>query len=200
MNPLEQVSQLGQLWATGQTPDAGDELDRAAVGPVLEMARSTVSQSADVTHSAHVASNGQGFLQTRSQLQQCVAADLPVHSLHAGEPYPSSHRGHLIKSIPVRGGHSLHLHWVVPPLDDLWAENPAGFLGHMIGHEGKGSLFSLLKESGWVTSLGAGGFPLLRGSSIFSVTIRLTDAGALSCQSWGSGATSLGSERSLLFR
>jgi insulysin len=110
-------------------------------------------------------------------MKQLSAADLPVHSLHEAEPYPAAHLGLLIKTIPVKTDHSLHLRWVIPSLDDLWAEDPAGFLGHIVGHEGKGSLFSLLKETGWVKSLGAGGNAVLRGFSIFSVVIRLTDRG-----------------------
>ena len=108
-----------------------------------------------------------------------VSAGLPVGALHEGEPYPASLRGSLISVLPVKDGHSLSLRWIVPCLDDLWAENPAGFLGHMIGHEGDGSLFALLKAKGWVKSLSAGGFAFLRGNSQFSISMRLTDAGAL---------------------
>jgi insulysin len=108
----------------------------------------------------------------------CVCADLAVGSLHEGEAYPPALRGALIKTIPVKAGHSLSLRWVIPPLDDLWAENPSGFLGHMIGHEGEGSLFALLKAKGWVKSLSAGGDAALRGFSKFSISLHLTDGGA----------------------
>ena len=54
-------------------------------------------------------------------------------------------------------------------------------MSSLIGHEGKGSLLSLLKAKGWATGLAAGvsdsGFEKNTGLYLFDVTIELTEAG-----------------------
>ena len=55
---------------------------------------------------------------------------------------------------------------------------------HLLGHEGEGSVFALLKKLGWATSLSAGeSGNSLSSRSIFMVHIELTDTGAPLC-SW----------------
>lgn len=46
-----------------------------------------------------------------------------------------------------------------------------------MGHEGKGSLHSYLKEKGWITELSAGPQGLARGFAGFRVTCYLTKEG-----------------------
>ncbi len=53
---------------------------------------------------------------------------------------------------------------------------------HLLGHEGEGSIFALLKNLGWATSLSAGeSGNSLSSCSIFMVHIELTDTGAPLC-------------------
>ena len=58
-----------------------------------------------------------------------------------------------------------------------WRYKPALFLGHLVGHEGPGSLHSYLTRTGWITSLDAGPYNLARGFAMFKVTVRLTKEG-----------------------
>ncbi|GLT29356.1 hypothetical protein SLA2020_042280 [Shorea laevis] len=51
------------------------------------------------------------------------------------------------------------------------------YLGHLIGHEGEGSLFYVLKKLGWATGLFAGEGEWTLEFSFFVVVIDLTDAG-----------------------
>ncbi|CAI9276945.1 unnamed protein product [Lactuca saligna] len=54
---------------------------------------------------------------------------------------------------------------------------PSRYLGHLIGHEGEGSLFYVLKKLGWATSLSAGESNWTVEFSFFKVVIELTDVG-----------------------
>lgn len=51
------------------------------------------------------------------------------------------------------------------------------YLGFLVGHEGAGSLLSLLKAEGWAEALGAGGGLSYRGGSAFYMSITLTADG-----------------------
>ena len=66
------------------------------------------------------------------------------------------HLGRLIRVVPIRQLHSLELLWPVPPTEPLYATQPTQLLSHLLGHEGAGSAFALLKERGWATALSAG--------------------------------------------
>ena len=66
------------------------------------------------------------------------------------------------------------------PVDDVYAlyrEKPLSYLGNILGHEGKGSLLSYLKEKGWAESLAAGAGFSYRGGALFGLTIELTKQG-----------------------
>lgn len=54
---------------------------------------------------------------------------------------------------------------------------PNQIIGHLLGHEGEGSLLSALKKRGYADSLSAGGNLSDRGASTFGINIGLTPAG-----------------------
>lgn len=54
---------------------------------------------------------------------------------------------------------------------------PLEYIGNFIGHEGAGSLLSVLKEKEWATGLNAGGYFAWRDGETFAVNIRLTPEG-----------------------
>lgn len=107
-----------------------------------------------------------------------MSAELPPRTPHPADPYPPARRGKLITTVPVTEGHALRVQWPLPSLLPHWRESPEGFLGHLIGHEGEGSLFASLKEQGWLRSLSAGGMQVIAGSGAFTVSMALTDEGA----------------------
>lgn len=54
---------------------------------------------------------------------------------------------------------------------------PGHYLGHLIGHEGPGSLLSFLKAQGWINSIVAGQKSGAKGFSFFIVNVDLTEEG-----------------------
>jgi insulysin len=65
----------------------------------------------------------------------------------------------------------------VPYQYPRYRTKPTGFLAHMIGHEGPGSIHSYLKKKSWLVSLEAGSSPLGRGFDCFRITLTLTPKG-----------------------
>jgi secreted Zn-dependent insulinase-like peptidase len=72
---------------------------------------------------------------------------------------------------------SLALMFPIPPGKELYRQKPLAYIGHVLGHEGKGSLLSLLKQQGWAESLGAGGSIDGLNEDWFSLSINLTPEG-----------------------
>ncbi|QOR37466.1 peptidase M16 [Billgrantia diversa] len=75
---------------------------------------------------------------------------------------------------------SRHVSFMFPIPDPLqhYRHKPAEFLSHLLGHEGEGSLFALLREAGLADGLSAG---VGRGDerhALFTVRVSLTPAGA----------------------
>jgi len=71
---------------------------------------------------------------------------------------------------------STHLHkYRAPATQSEYRTKPSHFVSHLVGHEGPGSLLSVLKGLGWATELSAGPGTTLPNESLFSVTIRLTE-------------------------
>lgn len=71
----------------------------------------------------------------------------------------------------------LSISFPLPDLSEQYRKSPLNYIGNLIGHEGEGSLLSLLKERGWAESLSAGGGLRYKGGSLFSIDIELTEAG-----------------------
>ncbi|WCJ33462.1 Insulin-degrading enzyme-like 2 [Euphorbia peplus] len=94
-----------------------------------------------------------------------------------GEPCSSEHLQILVKTVPIKQGHKLKIIWPITPGILHYKEGPCRYLSHLIGHEGEGSLFYVLKTLGWATGLGAGEGDWTRDFSFFKVSIDLTDAG-----------------------
>lgn len=59
----------------------------------------------------------------------------------------------------------------------MFETQPASFVAHYLGHEGRGSLLSYLKKKGWVNGLGAGASEAAAGFSFFRVNLDLTPEG-----------------------
>ncbi|XP_041998560.1 insulin-degrading enzyme-like 1, peroxisomal [Salvia splendens] len=94
-----------------------------------------------------------------------------------GQPCNSEHLQILVKAVPIKQGHKLKFVWPTTPGIHHYNEGPSRYLGHLIGHEGEGSLFYILKKMGWATSLSAGESDWTCEFSFFKVSIDLTDAG-----------------------
>ncbi|KAI3845385.1 hypothetical protein MKW92_038967 [Papaver armeniacum] len=97
--------------------------------------------------------------------------------LHPGQPCKAEHLQILVKAIPIKQGHKLKIVWPITPSILHHKEAPCRYLGHLIGHEGEGSLFCILKTLGWATGLSAGEDDSSNDYAFFKVNIDLTDSG-----------------------
>lgn len=77
----------------------------------------------------------------------------------------------------LRDRRSLTLIFPIPEVNSLYRIKPTAYIGNLLGHEGEGSLFALLRQRGWVESLSAGLGIANRDSATFMVGIELTPEG-----------------------
>jgi secreted Zn-dependent insulinase-like peptidase len=90
----------------------------------------------------------------------------------------SQHLGVLIRVVPIKESHTLSIEWDIPPTESLFRQAPTNYLSHLLGHEGAGSAFALLKARGLANALSAGeGGGGLSSRSFFAVKVDLTEEG-----------------------
>ncbi|CAM9165979.1 unnamed protein product, partial [Choristocarpus tenellus] len=122
-----------------------------------------------------VGSNGRG--------NSVIGTELPLAAevASAGLPMAVDCLGTVFRVQPVKDIHDLHITWQLEEQLSLYKAKPCEYLGHLIGHEGKGSIFSLLRERRWATGISAGvdgtGFESGSCCALFCVTFNLTKTG-----------------------
>lgn len=82
-----------------------------------------------------------------------------------------------VVSEPIKELRQMSMSFLLPSVREYYQEKPLDYIGYFLGHEGKGSLLSLLKEKGLAENLSAGGSDKGNGTASFSITIQLTEAG-----------------------
>ena len=104
------------------------------------------------------------------------------------EPEPKSHKAtrkipfskdqfRLMRIKTVKDSRSLTLIFPLPATQKYYRSRPLNMLGFLVGHEGKGSLLSLLKEEGLASGLSAGGGDSTSSYTSFNINIQLTPKG-----------------------
>ncbi|KAG0239287.1 Metalloenzyme, LuxS/M16 peptidase-like protein [Mortierella sp. GBAus27b] len=78
---------------------------------------------------------------------------------------------------PVKDFRSLEIKFPFPDQYPYYKIHPARYLTHTIGHEGGGSILSLLKKKGWANNLSAGTTHGGIGFEFFKITVDLTKEG-----------------------
>lgn len=78
---------------------------------------------------------------------------------------------------PIRESRTLSLSFPIPPIEPHFRAKPLALISHLVGHEGRGSLLSALKERGWAEGLSAGPGVSHPDFATFGITIRATRAG-----------------------
>lgn len=79
---------------------------------------------------------------------------------------------------PVMESRELNLTFPFIDEEMLFESQPSRYVGHLIGHEGPGSIMSYIKGKGWANGLSAGMWPVCPGTpGIFDCQIRLTEEG-----------------------
>ncbi|GAB3095158.1 peptidase M16 [Aestuariicella hydrocarbonica] len=78
---------------------------------------------------------------------------------------------------PVKEERRLAMLFPIPSAEKYYKEKPLQYLGSLLGHEGEGSLLSLLKQLGWAEGLSAGSGYGGRNENTFNISIQLTPEG-----------------------
>lgn len=79
--------------------------------------------------------------------------------------------------VPLKEQRLITLSFPIPPVEAHYQTKPVAYIANLLGHEGKGSLLSLLKARGWVEDLSAGLGVNDRTKATFEVSMRMTDEG-----------------------
>ncbi|XP_039667966.1 LOW QUALITY PROTEIN: nardilysin-like [Perca fluviatilis] len=99
---------------------------------------------------------------------------------HLLQPFDTPAFNKLYRVVPVRKVHALTISWAVPPQVKHYRVKPLHYISWLIGHEGTGSILSLLRKKCWALALGGNsetGFDQNTTYSIFSISITLTNQG-----------------------
>jgi insulysin len=78
---------------------------------------------------------------------------------------------------PEKDIRRLSLVFPIPSSDAYYRQKPLQYLGNLLGHEGEGSLLSVLKGQGWAEGLSAGSGLGGRHQGTFNISIQLTESG-----------------------
>ncbi|CDH56832.1 a-pheromone processing metallopeptidase ste23 [Lichtheimia corymbifera JMRC:FSU:9682] len=78
---------------------------------------------------------------------------------------------------PVKDVRSLEMTFPFPDQRPLYAIQPGRYISHLIGHEGAGSILSLLKKNGWANYLQVGSIHGGIGFEFLRISIDLTEEG-----------------------
>eukprot|EP00752_Nemacystus_decipiens_P012492 g11064.t1 len=82
-----------------------------------------------------------------------------------------------VNVVPVKDMRDITMTWPMPPVDKHYRSKPEGYLRHLVGHQGAGSLLSLLKAKGWANDLVAGMNRRATDWSNFIVSVECTEEG-----------------------
>ncbi|WOK97143.1 insulin-degrading enzyme-like 1, peroxisomal isoform X2 [Canna indica] len=134
--------------------------------------------SANLMHLVVYAKEGLDAIQSLVERNFSNIPNIGLSYFHIpGQPCSSEHLQILVKAVRIKQGHILRIMWPITPSIQNYKEGPCRYLSHLIGHEGEGSVFFILKQLGWALSLQAGEGDWSFDFSFFSVVIELTDKG-----------------------
>jgi insulysin len=63
-------------------------------------------------------------------------------------PYAKENTGKIIRFVPFKDEDYLELYWFIDNLEPHYMNCPGSYISHLIGHEGKNSLLSVLIDEG----------------------------------------------------
>lgn len=91
--------------------------------------------------------------------------------------YQVEHQQKWIKVCSVKNDKQLIISFAMPSIDQYYRHKPEAIIAYLIGHEGPGSILSLLKSKQWALALTAGSG--INGSNFkdFNINISLSDLG-----------------------
>ena len=96
---------------------------------------------------------------------------------HPIDIYEKKETFRVVQIDPVKDLRELEIYFAIPGTRELYKSKPGRQIGFILGHEGKGSLLSYLKEQGWASSLSAGAGSQTKAFGSVSIRIGLTTKG-----------------------
>lgn len=93
------------------------------------------------------------------------------------EARDAAQNGIIVYAKTVMDFRAIEISWCSEWQPPNYRTKPAAILGHLLGHEGPGSIHAYLKNKGWISYLSAGTHGGGRGFSFFKVIIVLTKDG-----------------------
>ncbi len=85
--------------------------------------------------------------------------------------------GSRLNSIPEEEKNSVSFVFPMPSILNEYPAKPLDYLANLLGHEGDGSLYAVLKEAGWVEGLSAGRGYMDQVQGQFEIHLQLTEQG-----------------------
>ncbi|XP_044156832.1 nardilysin [Bufo gargarizans] len=126
-------------------------------------------------------------LDTLEEWVKEIFSEIPNNGLqkpefsHLSDPFDTPGFNSLHRVVPIKKVHALTITWALPPQEKFYKVKPLHYISWLIGHEGKGSILSLLRKKCWALALFGGnsetGFEQNTTYSVFSISITLTDTG-----------------------
>ncbi len=102
--------------------------------------------------------------------------DVPRRRIH--QPlFLDSQKQVWINVVPIKEIRRLRLSFPIPWRDEYYLSKPTLLIGHLLGHEGTGSLFQLLRKRGWADALRVGRDLVAGNEATLDLVIDLTDEG-----------------------
>ncbi|KAF9547358.1 Insulinase (Peptidase M16) [Mortierella hygrophila] len=83
---------------------------------------------------------------------------------------------------PVKDLRTLEIKFPISDTSRYYTLQPARYINHVVGHEGAGSILSLLKRKGWASGVSAGNPGCGIGFEFLSFVVSLTKEGLLHCE------------------
>ncbi len=105
-----------------------------------------------------------------------ASTDKPLEKIN--QPlYLPEHQKIKVDVCPVKNDHQLIISFAMESIDQYYQDKPESTLAYLLGHEGEGSVLSLLKKHQWAFALTAGSG--INGSNFkdFNISIALTELG-----------------------
>ena len=92
-------------------------------------------------------------------------------------PWGEEEKGEQLFTVPIKDTRRVDLSFQFPSLKKEYRKDASGYISHLLGDEGPGSILSVLKANGWALELMAGLTTHTKSFSMMGVSIELTEDG-----------------------